>query len=91
MARGPFIPLLDSGLTSIRLNPNSSHKLAVRWSDLKNLLMSEGEALAPRDLEECLSILMGEKKFASDEESSIEMNAAAFATSILGFEDFSST
>jgi hypothetical protein len=53
--------------------------------------MSEGEALAPRDLEECLSILMGEKKFASDEESSIEMNAAAFATSILGFEDFSST
>ena len=50
--------------------------------------MSEGEALAPRDLEECLSTLMGEKKFAADEESSIEMNAPIFATSILGFEDF---
>jgi hypothetical protein len=58
--------------------------------DLKNLLMSEGEALAPRDLEECLSILMGENKFESEQESGIEMNATTFATSLLGFEDFGS-
>jgi hypothetical protein len=52
--------------------------------------MSEGEALAPRDLEECLSILMGENKFESEQESGIEMNATTFATSLLGFEDFGS-
>lgn len=51
--------------------------------------MSEGEALAPRDLEECLTILMGENKFESDQEASIEMNATSFATTVLGFEDFS--
>lgn len=50
--------------------------------------MSEGEAVAPRDLEECLSILMGENKFESDQEPYIEMNATTFATKVLGFEDF---
>jgi hypothetical protein len=53
--------------------------------------MSEGEALAPRDLDECLTILMGENKFASDQEMAIEINAASFAASVLGFEDFNST
>ena len=52
--------------------------------------MSEGEALAPRDLEECLSILMGDNKFNTDSEHTVDISALSFASKILGFEDFNS-
>lgn len=60
----------------------------MKWTDLKNLLMSEGEAMAPRDLEECLSILMGDNKFNNETENSVDINSLSFASKILGFEDF---
>ena len=83
-----FIYLLIYFFINNRLHSSSSNKASVRWADLKNLLMSEGEALAPRDLEECLSILMGENKFNNDAENTVDVTALSFAAKILGFEDF---
>lgn len=47
--------------------------------------MADGEAIAPRELEEYLLALMGEKKI--DDESLIEFNSSSFAGVVLGFED----
>lgn len=51
--------------------------------------MSEGEAIAPREMEEYLATLMGEKKL-EDDDSPTEFNSSSFASLILGFEDMNS-
>ncbi|CAE7641666.1 CFAP251 [Symbiodinium microadriaticum] len=69
-----------------RISGNSTGDII--WQDLKSLLMAEGEAIAPRELEEYLLALMGENKL--DDESSIEFNSTSFAGTVLGFEDMNS-
>jgi hypothetical protein len=56
----------------------------LEWSDLKNLLMSEGESIDPDKLQECLSTLVG-----GDVDAAIgdNINSLSFASRILGFED----
>lgn len=67
-----------------RVSGNSSADIS--WKDLKSLLMSEGEAIAPREIEEYLMALMGDQKL-DDEDSPVEFNSSSFASAILGFED----
>lgn len=82
---------IDTAFEVVRKRLHSSNPLGVSFNDLKNLLMSEGEALIPSELEEYLTILMGEQKSPDDEGEStrpVTLNASSFATHVLGFEDF---
>jgi len=65
--------------------PNSTD--AVSWQELKRLLMSDGEAVSPADLDVCMQALIGSNANVLDGQM---ISAARLAEEILGF-DYSSS
>jgi hypothetical protein len=57
----------------------------IKWSTLKQLLIAEGESVAPADLDAFLAALVGGSANTSPENSSL-FDPRRFADEILGFE-----
>jgi WD40 repeat protein len=65
-----------------------SEENAISWEDLRNALVSEGEAIMSTDLEAYLTALIGKE---ARQLGGQYFNAEKFANNVLGFEDFLST
>lgn len=56
------------------------------WGKLKEMLVSEGESIAPGDLESYMAALMGANASALLGNGNILFNPRSFADEVLGFE-----
>ena len=85
----PVLPLNSTQITSafstlVSAVQRSDDKM--EWSQLKNLLVCEGEAISAGDLESYLTALIGENAQYLDGQNST-YDSRALADEILGFED----
>ena len=82
----PVLPLdsaqIDGSFAAIA-DRMKNETTSLSWADVRNLLVSEGEAFSEAELDSCLSALIGK----ADIGDSSSIDAAQFATNVLGFED----